>query len=223
VLLVRPFLRHDDPAPDLPVSHTESLSFASCRVCVFCGSSFGVTGDYSDLARRVGLALSVYEATLVYGGSQSGLMGVLADEVIRAGRKAIGVYPRLLAISEPAHEGLSELLLVDSLHERKARMNDLADVFLTMPGGMGTLDELSEMITWSMLGLHQKPIGLLNYNNYFAPLIAQIEQMVKEGFLSRSHRDLLHVDDDAERIVAWLVQRSRDPAMPVGGREPIQP
>ena len=176
------------------------------RICVFCGSKYGFRPVYADLARAVGRLIAERGFDLVYGGSREGLMGVLADEVLAARGKVIGVYPRLLQTSEPAHTGLTELVLVDSLQERKSKMNELANAFIALPGGMGTLDELSEVVAWSMLGVHRKPMGVVDSTGYFRPLFAQFDRMVDEGFLSQAHRALLRLDDKPDLLLDWLFE-----------------
>jgi uncharacterized protein (TIGR00730 family) len=149
---------------------------------------------------------------LVYGGGSIGLMGVLADAVLDAGGRAIGVIPQLLVDREVAHPGLTELHVVKNLHERKARMAELADAFLTLPGGVGTMEELFEVWSWAKLGLHSKPCGLLNVNGYFDSLRTLTDQMVTEGFLEPVHRDLLLIEEQpsvlVDRLAAYAASRS---------------
>ena len=164
-------------------------------ICVFCGSADGGSPAYLDAARAVGGLLARRGIGVVYGGSSIGLMGALADAVLDAGGRAVGVMPRQLIGREIAHPGLTELHVVDDLHQRKARMAELADAFLTLPGGVGTLEELFEVWSWARLGLHGKPCGLLNVNGYFDALRAFADQMVAEGFLEPGHRKLLLIED----------------------------
>jgi hypothetical protein len=158
------------------------------RLCVFCGSSPGDNGAYRLAAEELGTALCERNITLVYGGSKSGTMGTLARQVLNRGGRAIGVMPKLLLEHEQAFTGLSELKIVDTLQSRKSLMAELSDGFLALPGGFGTLDEVSEMLAWSQLGIHDKPVGLLNVAGYFDSLKAFFDHMVVEGFLSGSHR-----------------------------------
>lgn len=171
------------------------------RVCVFCGSSPGATPAFAEQAARLGRVLAAHRLGLVYGGASVGLMGTLADATLAAGGEVVGVIPRSLVDMEVAHEGLQELRIVSSMHERKAVMADLADAFVALPGGLGTLDELAEILTWAQLGLHTKPTGLLDVEGYFAPLLAFLDGAVRSRFLHPQHRAMLLVDDDAERLV----------------------
>lgn len=175
-------------------------------ICVFCGSSPGDRPDYLRLARELGELLARRNLTVVYGGGRVGLMGALADAALQAGGQVIGVIPQLLLDKEVGHSGLSELLVVQTMAERKLKMGELADAFLTLPGGIGTMDELFEAWTWTQLDLHRKPCGLLNYQGFYDPLIAFIDHAVEEGFLRPRHRAALIVDSDMTR----LLQRLRD-------------
>lgn len=155
---------------------------------MFCGSSAGFDGRYADGARRLGRAIAGRGLRLVYGGGRVGLMGVVADAALGAGGEVVGVMPKMLVEREISHPGLTELHVVASMHERKALMNDLADGFVALPGGFGTLEELFEVLTWGQLGLHGKPCGLLDGSGYYAPLLAFFDRMVEEGFLKEEHR-----------------------------------
>ena len=170
------------------------------RVCVYCGSSGG-GGKYLAAAREVGRVLAVRGVEVVYGGARVGTMGALADGALAAGGRVVGVLPRALLDWEVAHEGLTELHVVDGLHERKAMMTGLADAILALPGGAGTLDELFEAWTWAQLEVHAKPVGLLNVAGFFDPLLAVVDHMVAEGFLRPPYRDMLLVDTDVERLL----------------------
>jgi uncharacterized protein (TIGR00730 family) len=161
------------------------------RLCVFCGSSAGSQTIYADAARRLGEALAERGLGVVYGGGRVGLMGILADSVLHSGGSVIGVIPQALVEKELAHDGLAELHIVTTMHQRKALMADLADGFAALPGAFGTADELFEILTWAQLGLHSKPIGLLNVAGYFDSLCAWLDQAVREGFLRSAHRGLL--------------------------------
>lgn len=183
------------------------------RICVFCGASAGRGAAYRALAQAVGRGLAERDIAVVYGGGRVGLMGALADAALAAGGEVTGVIPRRLVDRELAHPGLTELHVVDTLHERKARMAELADGFIALPGGLGTLEELSEVASWAQLDLHVKPIGLLGPNGYWAPLMAWLDQAVAEGFISGAHRRLLQVDDDLatllDRFEAWVPPADR--------------
>jgi uncharacterized protein (TIGR00730 family) len=182
-------------------------------VCVFCGSRVGSRPVYAEAARRLGAALAGRGLGLVYGGGAVGLMGVIADAALAAGGEVVGVIPRKLSSKEVAHAGLTELHVVGTMHERKALMADRADGFIALPGGYGTCDELFEIVTWAQLGLHQKPIGLLNVAGYFAPLLAWCDHMVAEGFLKPEYRELLLVADTAEAMVERVLTfRPAEPA-----------
>ena len=174
---------------------------AIARVCVFCGSSPGSTPAFAELATRVGRVLAARGIGLVYGGASVGLMGHMAGGALSAGGEVIGVIPQALVDMEVAHTGLSDLRVVGTMHERKALMADLADAFLALPGGIGTLDELFEVLTWSQLGLHSKPTGLLDLDGYFAPLLAFLDGAVNARFLQPIHRAMLLLDDDPERLL----------------------
>ena len=176
------------------------------RSCVFCGSARGVRPDYAAAARKLGAMLASRRLTLVYGGGCVGLMGELANSVLDAGGEVVGVIPRSLVEMEVAHTGVTELHVVDSMHERKALMADLSDGFVALPGGLGTLEELFEVLTWAQLGLHEKPCGLLEVAGYFQHLIAFLEQAVEERFLREAHRGLLLV----ENCPAALLDRLAD-------------
>jgi uncharacterized protein (TIGR00730 family) len=172
-------------------------------VCVFCGSRHGGP-QFVEAARAFGAALARRGLGLVYGGGHVGLMGVLADAVLAAGRPVVGVIPRSLADKELAHAGLSELIVVETMHARKAVMADQSDAFVALPGGYGTGDELFEILTWAQLGLHAKPVGVLNVAGFFDPLLAWLDHMVREDFLKSSHRKLLRVAGDAEGLLELL-------------------
>src|SRR5579871_639763 len=146
------------------------------RVCVFCGSSSGLRSSYAEAARRLGWTLAGHKVGLVYGGGKVGLMGTVADAVLERGGEAIGVIPQPLVAREIAHPGLTELRIVSSMHERKALMADLSDAFIALPGGYGTLEEFAEALTWSQLGIHKKPCGLLNVAGYYDNLIAFLDR-----------------------------------------------
>ncbi len=171
------------------------------RLCVYCGSSYGSEPAYQRAASELGALLARRGIALVYGGGKVGLMGELARAVISAGGEVVGVIPRHLAQKEVAFTGISELRVVENMHERKAQMAELADAFLALPGGLGTLEELAEVLTWAQLGLHEKPCGLLNVGGYFDALLAFLDGMAAAHFLHPEHRDMLLVGTDAEALL----------------------
>jgi uncharacterized protein (TIGR00730 family) len=171
------------------------------RVCVFCGASAGRNGRYAEVARSVGRTLARRGIGLVYGGGGVGLMGVLADAALEAGGEVVGVIPRALQLRELAHPRLTELRVVRSMHERKALMAELSEGFVALPGGMGTLEELFEVLTWAQLGLHERPCGLLDVDGYFRPLIAFLDHAAAEGFVRPEHRRILHVAEDPDALL----------------------
>jgi uncharacterized protein (TIGR00730 family) len=171
------------------------------RLCVFCGASAGHDGRHAALARSVGEALARRGIGIVFGGGRRGLMGALADAELAGGVEVIGVIPRGLVDRELAHPGLSQLRIVDTLHERKALMADLSDGFVALPGGLGTLEELAEVLSWSQLDLHRKPIGLLDPDGYWTDLLAFLDRAVAEGFLAQPDRDRLLTATDVDRLL----------------------
>ena len=173
-------------------------------IAVYCGANPGASPVYADAARALGRALVERNVALVYGGGHVGLMGIIADEVLRLGGEVSGVIPQQLVDRELAHPGLTRLFVVKDMHERKAMMAQLSDGFVALPGGMGTLEELFEMLTWSQLGIHAKPIGLLNTAGFFDPLLAWIERTISDGFLKARYRELLRVATDPERLIEML-------------------
>ena len=181
------------------------------RVCLFCGSRLGERPVYAQAARELGAALSAHGLDLVFGGAAHGLMGTVADAMLAQGRAIIGVIPRGLARQEFAHPRLSQQHLVDSMHERKALMEQLSDAVVALPGGFGTLDELFEALTWAQLGIHRKPLALLNVDGYFAPLLEWIRRAVAEGFVPHEAGALLIVESDAEALVRRLLDQPPPP------------
>jgi len=177
---------------------------APFTVCVYCGSRHGDREVYADAARTVGRLIGERGGRMVYGGGRVGLMGEAADAALQAGAEVIGVLPRSLAAREVGHAGLTRLELVDSMHLRKQRMVDLSDAFIALPGGIGTMDELFEIWTWRQLGLHAKPIGLLDVDSYFAPLRAMVDAMAAGDFLSRDTAAMLQVSDDPAALLDRL-------------------
>lgn len=173
-------------------------------IAIFCGSSRGHDPEFASQAHQLGVSLATQGIELVYGGAMVGLMNEVAEGALSAGGRIIGVMPRFLADKEIAHQSLTELVLVDSMHERKMAMNNRCDGVIAMPGGFGTLDELFEMITWAQLGLHFKPIGILNIKGFYDPLIAQIGMMTTHGFLKAVHRDMLIVSDEIDSLLQGM-------------------
>lgn len=171
------------------------------RLTVFCGSSVGVSEEYRKGAVRLGKALAERKITLVYGGASVGNMGHMANAVLENGGEAIGVIPKLLEDREISHPNLSELIIVESMHERKAKMAELADGFIALPGGPGTLEEFMEVFTWAQIGLHEKPMGLLNLNHYYNPLVKLFHHMADEQFLHEKYRSMALVGETAESLL----------------------
>jgi hypothetical protein len=174
------------------------------RICVFCGASPGNDPRHAEAARALGRAIAARGLELVYGGGSVGLMGTVADAALAAGARVTGVIPEVLQIRELAHRGLSDLRVVGSMHERKALMAELSDGFVALPGGMGTLEELSEVLTWAQLGLHARPVGLLDVGGYYRPLVAFFDQAVSSGFLRPAHRAILQEAEAPERLLDLL-------------------
>ncbi len=170
-------------------------------ICVFCGSADNVHADYVSGARLMGRTLAERGIRLIYGGGKTGLMGVVADAVLEAGGLAVGVIIPSMNTSALAHAGLTHMDVVEGMHARKARMHELADGYIAMPGGFGTFDELFETVTWAQTGAHEKPVGLFNIRNYYAPLLAAIDHAVAEGFIFQEHRDVLFSDPDANALI----------------------
>ena len=177
---------------------------APLSVCVYCGSSPGLDPAFTDAARALGEAIVSGGHKLVYGGGHVGLMGVVADAVLAGGGEVHGVITEGLAYKEVGHDGLTVLDIVETMHERKARMADLSDAVVMLPGGYGTLDEFFEAVTWTQLGIHAKPCGVLNVAGFFDPLLAFIEAAFEQRFIRDKHRDLLLVDDDIDSLLARL-------------------
>lgn len=174
-------------------------------IAVFCGSRNGASEAYTLGAIALGKELVRRDIALVYGGSSIGLMGTIADTVLQAGGKAIGVMPRMLADQEIAHQHLTELHIVETMHERKAKMAELSDGFIAMPGGAGTLEEFFEVFTWAQIGIHQKPLGLYNVSQYYDPLRALLNHMADEQFMSEAHRTLAYIEDDAANLLDHFI------------------
>ena len=173
-------------------------------VCVYCGSSNGAKPVYAEAAKAFGRALVEADMSLVYGGGRVGLMGLIADEVLACGGRAVGVIPELLLNKEVGHTDLTELHVVPDMHERKKKMADLSDAFVAMPGGVGTFEELFEVYTWAQLGYHRKPVALLDVDGYYDPLLAMLRHTVEEGFMRAAYLDMLQVAGDPAAMIALL-------------------
>jgi uncharacterized protein (TIGR00730 family) len=174
------------------------------RICVFCGSSRGGRPIYAEAAREMGREIAARQMTLVYGGGQVGLMGEVANAVLDAGGEVIGVIPHALASREIAHQQLTKLHVVDSMHDRKALMSQLSDAFVAMPGGFGTYEEFFEAVTWTQLGVHRKPCGLLNVEGFYDPVIGFLDRAVEEEFVRPQHRATILVDSSPGRLLDQL-------------------
>ncbi|MET3025715.1 TIGR00730 family Rossman fold protein [Flavobacterium sp. UW10123] len=174
------------------------------RITVFCASSFGTEKIYEEQAIVLGKTLAEQNIELVYGGANVGLMGAVADGALNSGGTVIGVLPNFLRSKEIAHLGLTELILVESMHERKTKMNDLCDGVIALPGGFGTLEELFEMLTWAQLGLHKKPIAILNVNGFYDALITLLQTMTEKGLLKEVNREMLLVSDNIDDLLEQM-------------------
>jgi len=175
-------------------------------ICVFCGSSDAVHPDYLTAARTTGRILAERGIQLIYGGGKTGLMGAVANGVLEAGGSAIGVIIPSMNTRSLAHDGLTRMDVTPDIHARKARMHELADGYIALPGGFGTFDELFETVTWAQTGAHEKPVGLLNVRNYYAPLLAAIDHAVQEGFIFKEHRDTLFCDSDPNKLLDAMAE-----------------
>jgi uncharacterized protein (TIGR00730 family) len=189
------------------------------RICVFCGSNLGIRPVYRAAAEQLASLLVHHGIELVYGGGNIGLMGALADTMLEGGGTVIGVIPESLMAREVGHRGLTELRVVNSMHERKALMSDLSDAFIALPGGFGTFEEFCEVVTWSQLGIHQKPCGLLNVGGYYEPMLRLFDNAVREGFLHPENRQLVLDDSDPERLLEKMGQFKPTRAAKWIGRE----
>jgi uncharacterized protein (TIGR00730 family) len=177
------------------------------RLAVFCGSNTGIDPDYILACDSLSAWMLKHDMELVYGGGQVGLMGAIADGVLKGGGKVIGVIPEKLAKKEIAHDGVTELIVVKTMHERKAKMAELADAFLALPGGIGTLEEITEVFTWALLGYHHKPCALLNTNGFYEPLNGFLNTMVQQGFLKQSAKDYLLIGSDVDTLMEKIMQQ----------------
>lgn len=173
-------------------------------VCVYSGSNMGTNPEYRKKAGELGAYIAEKGLSLVYGGSRMGLMGVIADTVLEHGGEVIGVMPKGLFKGEIVHQQLTELIEVSGMHERKAKMSELADGFIAMPGGFGTFEELFEVLCWAQIGIHQKPIGLYNVNGYFKPLMQMLKYSVQEGFSNDSHLQLIHASESPDELIGKM-------------------
>ena len=175
-------------------------------ICIFCGSSDSVHADYLIAARLMGLTLAERGIRLIYGGGKTGLMGAVANGALEAGGEVVGVIIPSMNTSSLAYDGLTRMDVPPDMHARKARMHELADGYIALPGGFGTFDELFETVTWAQTGAHEKPVGLLNVRNYYAPLLAAIDHAVEEGFVFREHRDVLFIDPDPNTLIDKMAE-----------------
>ncbi len=175
------------------------------RICVFCGSKTGNSPLFLETAIQLGRVLAERGLDLVYGGASIGLMGAVADSVMAGGGKVVGVIPEAMASKEVAHDCLTEMHVVSSMHERKSMMARLADAFVALPGGFGSFEELLEMITWAQLGIHRKPVGILNVGGYYDPLIQLFERAIEEGFIKPRNRKLFVIEQEPDRLLQTLV------------------
>lgn len=204
-------LGYDRWVPD-PTPAPENVKSRLSAICVYCGASGGNDPSHAATARALGSELARQQITLVYGGGRIGLMGEVADAVMQAGGEVIGVIPRALMDTEVGHDRISQLLVVKDMHERKARMADQADAFVALPGGLGTLEELFETLTWAQLGFHEKPIGLLNVNGFYDGLLAFLSHQVREGFVRPEHAQLLLNGSE----IPTLIRQLQEFEMPAG-------
>jgi uncharacterized protein (TIGR00730 family) len=186
------------------VRRMPSLVRALNTICVFCGSSHGLKPSYRAAAAELGELLAAGGLTLVYGGGCVGLMGTVADAALSTGGEVIGVIPQALVAKELSHAGLTKLHVVNSMHERKALMASLSDAFIALPGGFGTAEELCEILTWGQLGIHSKPVGLLNVDGFFDSLLEWLDHATQEGFIRMEHRQLLLTDTNPSRLLARM-------------------
>ena len=174
------------------------------RITVFCGSSLGTDKIFEEQAYELGKTIALLGKELVYGGAKIGLMGQLAEGALQNKGKVIGVLPFFLQQKEVAHEWLTELILVNNMHDRKLKMYELCDGIIALPGGYGTMEELFEMLTWSQLGLHTKPIGLLNTDGFYTEFILMVEKMLEKGFIQESHKKMLLISNDIDKLLALM-------------------
>jgi uncharacterized protein (TIGR00730 family) len=174
-------------------------------VSVFCGSSMGTDAVFREGAEKLGKYLAEKKIAIIYGGAKVGLMGILADSALKAGGRVTGVLPKFLHLKEIAHDGLTSLIMVETMHDRKLKMNELSEGVIALPGGYGTLEELFEMITWGQLGLHNKPVGILNIQRFYDPLNTLLRNMVKKGFLKDANRKMLIIEKSPQGLVEAMI------------------
>ena len=180
-------------------------------ICVYCGSNFNGDVQLRNAIKQLAETLVKEDVKLVYGGGSVGVMGLIANDVLEMGGKVTGVIPQFLMDKEVGHKGLTEMIVTDNMHQRKQKMADLSDGFIILPGGFGTLEEFFEVLTWLQLGLHTKPIGVLNINGFYDPLFAQMEIMVQSKFLKSANRDLVFNEGDAETLISKMDDFSATP------------
>lgn len=171
------------------------------KVAIFCGSSYGNEKIFKEYVSKLGHTLASRGIGVVYGGAKVGLMGIIADSVLNAGGEVIGVIPKFLQGKEIAHDKLTDLIIVDTMHQRKSKMDELSDGVIALPGGFGTMEEFFEILTWGQLGLHKKPMGLLNIDGFFDPLLQFIQNMVDKGFLKRINQEMVLVSSDVDQLL----------------------
>jgi uncharacterized protein (TIGR00730 family) len=176
------------------------------NIAVFCGSNHGINAEYTKAAEALALALCQHGIALVYGGATVGLMGVLADSMLQSGGEVIGVIPESMVDVEIAHQGLTKLFTVKTMHERKALISDISDGFILLPGGAGSLDEFFEIFTWLQLGYHKKPCSILNTNGYYNPILHFIDQAINEGFMKPAHKEAILVENSPEKLLLSLFE-----------------
>ena len=191
-----------------PASNPAPQSASSLSICVYCGSRAGIRPAYQALALALGTAIGQRGWQLVYGGGRAGLMGLVADATLAAGGRVIGVIPESLMQLEVGHVGLSELHVVQTMHQRKQKMAECADAFIAMPGGIGTFEELFEVWTWRHLGYHQRPLGLLDAEGFWAPMLAFLQHAVAEGFMSAGQMAMLHTDTQVQALLDRLAREA---------------
>ena len=202
------------------------------NIAIYCGSSAGSDSAYRSQAEKLGRYLAVNNLHIIFGGGKVGMMGILADAALKAGGKVTGVIPAFLHVKEVAHSGLSELITVETMHQRKSLIEQMCDAAIALPGGFGTLDELFEMLTWGQLGLHDKPVGILNTNGFFDPVLAAMDRMVHDGFLKDVNRDMVLVSPQVEELLErmrayrppkvrkWIMDGNPDNSIPFKGAQP---
>lgn len=192
-------------------------------ICVYCGANTGTHADYTTLARNFGAELGRRGISLVYGGGKAGLMGVLADAVLAAGGTVIGVIPRQLVEHEHAHTGVTEMHVVGTMHERKMRMFELANAYVALPGGFGTMDEIFEMLTWAQLELHRYPCAFLETRGYYSALRSMLDHMADEGFLTRDQRNSVWFGSSIPAVFDWMGHYDGSGAVRLTAKKPVQP